>query len=195
MNNSGFKIIVAGASTGGMDALTEVFGRLPSSYPIPIVIVQHLSPYSEHNFTDILSSCLSLTVLEATDKAKIEASAIYVAPPNYHLLVESDGTLSLSVEDKVNNSRPSIDILFESAARSFGKNTVGIILTGANDDGTRGLKKIHEAGGLTIVQDPASAYCTIMPKTAIDIAGADYILNLRGISEKLGQITGGCHEE
>ena len=185
-----YEAIVIGASAGGMEALKKLLTVLPKGFRAPIVIVQHLSPHSDNYLTRRLDELCKIHVKEADEKEKIKAGTAYIAPPNYHLLIENDKTLSLSADSKVNFSRPSIDILFDSAAEVFRKGLIGIILTGANNDGSKGLKTIRNFGGLAIVQDPESAETNTMPKAAIEVAGADFILTIDQISNKLIELTG-----
>ncbi len=175
------KIIVAGASAGGLHALTTLLSPLPVDYGFPILIVQHLSPLSDNYWLEKMKSVCRLEVKEAEEKEVIKKGFVYVAPSNYHLLVERDNTLSLSVEEKVNFSRPSIDVLFETASDAFKKDVIGILLTGASQDGAAGMKKIKENGGITIVQDPETAENRYMPEAAIRISKIDHILSLEEI--------------
>lgn len=179
------KAVVIGSSAGGMDALTEILSRLPAEFPVPILAVQHLSPVSENYLVKHLDSICSLRIKEADEKEQIRKGTAYFAPPNYHLLVEEDSSLSLSVEPRVNYSRPSIDVLFESAAIAFGSHLIGVILTGANNDGSKGLMKIKEAGGIAIVQSPATAYVDSMPIAAIEKSDPQFIMSLSEIAQKL----------
>ncbi|MBF0518165.1 MAG: chemotaxis protein CheB, partial [Nitrospirae bacterium] len=135
------------------------------------------------------SKIVRLKVKYAEDKEKIQNGFIYIAPPDYHLLIEDDKTFSLSVDPRVNYSRPSIDVLFETAADAFTKHCFGIILTGANSDGSVGLKRIKERGGTTIVQNPESAQYPAMPLAAINESTVDYILNLPEIADKLNELS------
>ncbi|MBU1162547.1 MAG: chemotaxis protein CheB [Proteobacteria bacterium] len=176
-----YEAIVIGVSSGGMITLDKILRHLPSDFALSIIIVQHQHPESDDFLARFLDARCSLTVKEADEKEIIMPGKIYIAPPNYHLLVEEDKTLSLSTNKRVNFARPSIDVLFESAADAFGEKLVGIILTGANEDGSRGLKKIKESGGLTIVQDPDTAEVDTMPKAAIASTKVDYILPLENI--------------
>ena len=167
-----------GASAGGLVALQTVLSRLPADFPWPILVAQHLSPDSFSAAPELLAEDSNLAVREAADKEPIRSGVVYLAPPNYHLLVESDHVLSLSVEEKVNFARPSIDVLFESASHVYGASLVGVILTGANKDGADGLSRIKQAGGVAIVQDPATAEADAMPRAAIAATQVDEILPL-----------------
>jgi two-component system chemotaxis response regulator CheB len=189
-----YEAVVIGASAGGMEALKKLLAVLPKSFGAPIVIVQHLSPHSDNYLSRRLNELCKIHVKEADEKEKITAGTVYIAPPNYHLLIEQDKTLSLSADSKVNYSRPSIDVLFDSAAEVFRKGLIGIILTGANNDGSKGLKNIRNFGGLAIVQEPESAEISAMPRAAIEAAGADFILTIDQISNKLIELIGDKHE-
>ncbi len=173
---SGIKAVVTGGSAGGMEALSQVLRVLPSDFPAPILVVNHLHPSDRGLFALHLGMRLTLPVSEAVDKQPIEPGHVYVAPSNYHLLVESDHTFSLSTDEKVNWSRPSIDVLFESASRVWGDALVCVVLSGANNDGAEGAFLIKTCGGVVIAQDPATAEHPFMPRAAIERAGIDIIL-------------------
>jgi len=186
MNNSRtYQAIVIGASSGGLHALKMLLPALPAEFPVPILIVQHISPVSENYLTVILDMISQIRVKEADEKEVILPGTAYIAPPDYHMLVETDKTLSFSVEDKVNYSRPSIDVLFQTAADVYKEHLIGILLTGANADGSEGMSYISKRGGFTIVQDPAEAESPFMPKFAIRHNQPDLILPLEGIVEQL----------
>ena len=181
-----FKVVVVGTSAGGLRALEHIFGALPASYSLPIIVVQHRSKESDA-FADVMSSLVALPVQEAEDKAPIVAPGIYLAPPDYHLMLEP-GHLALSTDDTVNFSRPSIDVMFESAAEAYGPGVAALLLTGANSDGTRGLRKIRKLGGYAIVQDPATAEVAEMPNAAIRDGAVDKVIPLGEISNELLRI-------
>ncbi|MCZ8518620.1 MULTISPECIES: chemotaxis protein CheB [Paenibacillus] len=183
-----YETVVVGVSAGGLKALSVLLGCLPADYPLPVLVVQHLLEGSDGFLAEALDSSLRIRVREAVDKLQIEAGCVYLAPAGYHLLVEEGRTLSLSVDPRVNYSRPSVDVLFESAAYVYGPGCIGVVLTGANGDGSAGLARIAEAGGLTVVQDPEEAEYTAMPKAAIEAVNADYILPLEGIGSLLGRL-------
>ena len=180
--------IVMGVSAGGLQALSTIVPALPADFPVPIVIVQHLPSTSDDYLPRSLNEKCRIAVKQADDKETPEPGVVYIAPPNYHLLVELDGTFSLSIDERVNYSRPSIDVLFETAADVFGGRAVGVILTGASSDGSRGLRRIKESGGLTIVQDPESAQAEIMPRAALAETEVDWIVPLEEIGPILCQI-------
>ena len=176
-----YEAIVIGVSSGGMNAMKVIFKLLPKDFNIPIIIVQHISPRSDNQWISLLNDKSNLYIKEADEKEKIEPGKIYIAPPNYHLLVERNKTFSLTIDERVNFARPSIDVLFESAAEAYKSKLIGVVLTGSNDDGTKGMKRIKEYGGLTIVQDPDTAESSYMPASAIAAMEVDYILALDGI--------------
>lgn len=160
--------VVIGASAGAVDALLQVLPQLPKGYPLALLIVVHIPPDSKSTLPELFASRSLITVKEAEDKEPILPGTGYVAPPNYHLLVEPDFTLSLSNEDPVLFSRPSIDVLFESAADAYGDSLAGVVLTGGNSDGARGLRAVEAAGGIALVQSPETAACSEMPQAALN---------------------------
>ncbi len=181
----GYRLVVMGASAGGLEALREITGKLPPSFPVPILIVQHLGRHAESHFADVLAMHCGLPVKEVEDKESLRAGVIYTAPANYHVLVERDLTVSLSVEAAVNFSRPSIDVLFESAADAVGKGLIGVLLTGANEDGARGMAAIKKRGGFAIVEDPGSARFRAMPAAGLREAKVDLVLPHHAIGHAL----------
>jgi len=181
-------VIVIGVSAGGLKALSVILSSLSADFPVPIVIVQHLSPASKNLSVSQLDRISSLEVKEGEDKELLMPGYAYIAPPDYHLLLEKDHTIGLSVDPKVNYSRPSIDVLFETAAEAYAGELAAVVLTGANSDGTMGCCKIKEYGGIIIVQDPVSAEVETMPRSVIDNAGADYILPLAEIGPFLNKL-------
>ena len=173
-----YQAVVIGASSGGFQALKEILIRLSPDFEPSIIIVIHRHRSSSINFEQQLNQFSPLEVHQASQQQPIKNATIYIAPPNYHLLIEEDHTFSLSVERHINFARPSIDVTFESAADVYQNRLVGIILTGANNDGSAGLKEIKKKGGLTIAQTPESAEITEMPKAAIDLVSPHKILPL-----------------
>jgi two-component system, chemotaxis family, protein-glutamate methylesterase/glutaminase len=161
-----FDLIVVGASWGGLDALTALVRGLPPEFQVPVVIVQHRGPDAQSFLSDLLQQWTGRKVLEPEDKEPIEPGHIYIAPANYHLLVEP-GHFSLTTEAPVRYSRPSIDVMFGSAAHAYGRRLIGMVLTGANEDGSRGLQCVEEYGGYCVVQDPATAEVATMPEAAL----------------------------
>lgn len=187
LKNEHLQAVVIGASSGGIKALGKILPTLPASYSIPIIIVIHLPEDKPSLLTEVFRNKVKLRVKEADEKEQIVGGTIYFAPPGYHLLVEKDKTFSLSNEGTVLFSRPSIDVLFESAADTYGQGLVGILLTGANEDGALGLKKIKEAGGLTLIQNPASAEEKRMPKSGLPYVLLENILSLKKIANFLNK--------
>jgi two-component system chemotaxis response regulator CheB len=177
--------IVLGASAGGVEALSILLPYLPAGLRASVYIVVHLPRERPSLLTELFVPKCALQVKEAEDKMPVEPGTVYFAPPNYHLLVDKGRRLALSVDDLVNFSRPSIDVLFQSASDIYGARLMGIILTGANDDGTAGLAAVHRAGGLTIVQEPDSAQVPHMVASALKRTQADYVLPLDEIGKLL----------
>ncbi len=173
-----YKAIVIGASTGGLRALKAILSVLPSDFTLTVIIVMHRHKDADGYLELSLDNECKMYVKQADEKEEIKEGMVYVAPPNYHLLIEDDGTFSMSVEGGVNYARPSVDVVFESAAEVFGKRLIGVILTGTNKDGSLGLKKIKDAGGLAIVQTPETSEAEEMPRAAILSADPDYVLPL-----------------
>jgi two-component system chemotaxis response regulator CheB len=184
-----YEAVVIGGSAGGLNALETVLRALPADFKLPIFIVLHRLPTADDLLSLTLQEICRLRVKEAVPFEAIEPGWVYLAPANYHLLIEPDKSLSLSVDAKVCFSRPAIDVLFESAADTYQTGLIGIILTGANEDGTAGLKKIKEAGGLTIAQHPATAEAPLMPNSAIQENVVDNILSLPDIASFLIGLT------
>ncbi len=167
MTDQAIRAVVIGASAGGVQALLQILPPLPATYPLPVLIVVHVPPDRDNALVSLFQARCQIQVREAEDKEPVLPGVVYFAPSDYHLLVETDGTLSLSSDELVNHSRPSIDVLLESSADAFGSELVGVILTGANDDGARGLQAVVEAGGVAIVEDPAEAYASAMPAASL----------------------------
>ncbi len=183
-----YDAVVIGVSSGGLSALSTILPQLPADFPASIIVVQHLSPGADDFLSRHLDNICALKVVEADDKDVLEPGHVYIAPPNYHLLVESGGTLALSIEPRVNYSRPSVDVLFETAADAFADRLVGIVLTGANNDGAKGLQRIKQYGGLTIAQSPDSAQADAMPRAAIETASPHHVLPLDAIAPFLNDL-------
>jgi len=180
-----YEAIVIGVSSGGMNALKFIFSKLPVDFRIPIIIVQHMSARSDSEWIKLLNDKSNLAIKEADEKEKVESGHVYIAPANYHLLIENDKTFSLTIDERVNFARPSIDVLFESAAEAYKNKLIGIVLTGSNNDGAKGIKRIKESGGMVIIQDPETAESPNMPASAINVIQPDYILSLEKIIEFL----------
>lgn len=181
------QLVVVGTSWGGLNALRELVGRLPADFPLPIVLVQHRHRQSDHLLSTLLQERTSLPVAEVDDKAPIERGTVYIAPADYHLLIDR-GSFSLSTEAPVRYSRPSIDVTFYSAADTYAADTVGVVLTGANSDGSRGLRRIFDRGGLTFVQDPATAESPAMPAAAIRCVPAARVLTIPEIATMIASL-------
>ncbi len=179
-----YRALVLGASAGGVEALLHLLPRL-DGLDLPILLVQHLPQDVPSHLAEIFAARLQRPVREAEDKEPLQPSTLYVAPPGYHLCVETDFSLSLSREAAVNFSRPSIDLLFESAAAVFGRQLIGALLTGANEDGAAGLRRIAERGGLTLVQDPQEAVCPAMPQAALKLFTPAHVLSLDAMADFL----------
>jgi two-component system, chemotaxis family, protein-glutamate methylesterase/glutaminase len=181
--------VVVGASAGAVDALQTLLAAIPRTFRAALLIVVHVPADNDTLLVDVLAPGCVLPVCEAADKEAIEPGFVYIAPAGYHLLVEPQRTLALSLEPPVNYSRPSIDVLFESAAYAYRDRLLGIVLTGANQDGADGLAIIRAAGGLAWVQDPSGAVASTMPASAIARAGADAIYDTSSMAQKLAALT------
>lgn len=183
--------VVLGASAGAIEALSVLLTVLEDDYALPLMIVVHSPPDPPSVVADLFQAKCRVEVKEAEDKEPIRGGVIYFAPANYHMLVEPDRRLSLSVDDPVLFSRPSIDVLFESAADAYGPNLAGVVLTGASSDGAQGLRAVCEAGGLGIVQDPKSAHAAAMPQAAVDACPDACVLSLIQIATVLRDLSRG----
>lgn len=186
---SSYQAVVVGVSEGALNALKTLLEPLPKTFPLPIMIVCHLSPGSRSLLAELLNKDCALKVREAEETIMPQPGEVWLAPPNYHLMIEADGSLSLSVDERCSYARPSIDVLFETAAWAHGENLIGIILTGANRDGSRGLGEVKKQGGLCIVQEPQTAQMPTMPEAAIKTVAVDHVLPLAEISNFLLHIS------
>jgi two-component system chemotaxis response regulator CheB len=184
--------IVLGASAGGIEALLMLLPSLSASFRVPILIVLHLPRDRPSLLPQVFAQRCALAVCEAADKEPVRAGTVYFAPPDYHLLVEAGPCLALSADEPVKFSRPSIDVLFESAADVYGPRLLGIILTGANEDGAEGLAAVHAAGGFTIVQEPDNAQVKQMVVAALNRNPASHALSLEGIAAVLHTLDEGA---
>ena len=182
-----YGIVVVGTSSGGLKALQTLLSGLPANFPLPLVIVQHRGKDSDADLCEFLDGVSSLPVSEPEDKEILLAGHVYLAPRDYHLLIE-EKSFALSTESPVAFARPSIDVLFESAADEYKEHAIGVILTGANRDGARGMARIKMNGGVTLVEDPDSAAVRIMPDAAIDSCNVDHVLQLREIAPFLSRL-------
>lgn len=180
--------VVVGASAGGVDALLALLRDLPDGWRLPVVVVIHLPEAHESRLAEVFRHRLPIPVCEAEDKAPVADGTLYFAPAGYHLSIESDRRFSLSCEPPVLFSRPAIDLLMMSAADVYGRVLAGFLLTGANEDGALGMRRIHRAGGLTAVQDPDEALVATMPHAAIGAHEPDFVLPLRELRELLLQL-------
>jgi two-component system chemotaxis response regulator CheB len=185
--------VVIGASAGALEALSLILPGLPADYGLPVMIVVHLPPDKKSVLAELFQAKCGIEVHEAEDKEPISGGTVYFAPPDYHLLVEADKSLSLSNDEPVFYSRPSLDVLFESAADAYGPNLIAIVLTGANQDGAKGLKAVADAGGTTIVQNPQGAYASAMPEAAIAECPEAQILSLKEIAVYLQEVEKAWH--
>lgn len=189
-DTGGYGLIAIGTSAGGFDALCRIIRNLPAEFDLPVAVVQHRARESDA-LAGLLQGCTHLRVFDVEDKQPIENGCVYIAPPDYHLLVD-EGSFALSTEGPVGYSRPSIDVFFDSAADAFGPRLVGVVLTGANSDGSRGLLKIVSRGGQAIVQDPETAEVAVMPASARRAVARARVMPLDEIAEylnRLGQIS------
>ena len=189
-----FQFVAVGTSLGGFHALATVLGGLSKDFPLPIAVVQHRSHEDSHDLTPLLGNKLQLPVTEVDDKETIKEGHIYICPPNYHMLVEN-GHFALSTDAPVLYARPSIDVLFETAAEIYREAVIGVLLTGMSKDGTAGLKRIKELGGYAVVQDPAAAEGQIMPRAAIDSVAVDKVLPLEDIAVFLTLLCAGLRTQ
>jgi two-component system chemotaxis response regulator CheB len=180
--------IVIGASAGALEALSVILPSLPADYKLPVCVVVHLPPDKKSILAELLQAKCRIKVREAEDKEPISGGTAYFAPPDYHLLVETDRSLSLSNDEPVLYSRPSLDVLFESAADAYGPKLIAVVLTGANQDGAEGLKAVAEAGGTAIVQTPEGAYASAMPEAAIAKCPGAHVMSLKEIAAYLQEV-------
>lgn len=186
-----YEIVLFGGSAGALKVMREIISSLPVAFSVPVVVVLH--KHADSNFDFLVETFVShqtLVVKEVDDKEQICPGTIYLAPANYHVLIEDDRTLSLNVDDKVHYSRPSIDVLFESAVYAYRSGIIGIILSGANSDGAFGLQAIEKAGGLAVVQNPETAEFPVMPRAAMEKCEAPYILTTPEIARFIQERTG-----
>lgn len=182
------EILIIGGSAGSLDVLLKVLPDLNADLAFAIVLVLHRKSGRDSMLTELLSSKTNLRVKELDEKEEIKAANIYIAPPNYHLLIENNRTFSLDASEKVNFSRPSIDVTFESAAEVFQKNLACMLLSGSNSDGTNGLKKVKENGGRVFAQNPVSASASFMPQNAIEQVKMDAVLNIEEMADLINHL-------
>ncbi|HSX70432.1 MAG TPA: chemotaxis protein CheB [Pseudomonas sp.] len=180
--------VVVGASAGGVEALMNLFDALPADYRLPLVCMLHMPESGDNLLVELLARRVALPVKEAEDKERLHGGVLYVAPAGYHLSIETDRSFSLSREEPRHFSRPSIDILFESAADAYGAGLAGALLTGANEDGAAGLLTIARAGGLTLVQTPSDAQVRTMPEAALALLQPDFLLPIDAMRTLLAEL-------
>lgn len=180
--------ITIGGSAGALEALGMILPALPQRYRLPIVLVLHIPPSKPSYLAEVLGSMCALPVKEAEDKEPLAPGAVYVAPPDYHLLIEKQRCLSLSVDDPVHYSRPAIDVLFESAADALRGQVAGVLLAGGSEDGARGLAQIKRAGGIALVQAPGTAAVRTMPDAALQLADVDHALSPNALGVYLAKL-------
>ena len=185
---SNCKVVIIGGSAGSLNALMQVLPELPKLNDFAIVIVLHRKRTDDQTLEELIRLKSRIEVKSVEDKTALLPGFIYVAPSNYHLLFEKDDHLALDTSEKINYSRPSIDVSFESAAEIYGSSLVGILLSGSNSDGTQGLKAIRNAGGTIVVQNPLSADMPFMPNNAILYADPDFILDMQQILQLIVSI-------
>ncbi len=187
-NLANIKYVVIGGSAGSFRVVMKILNSLPKDFAPAIIMCLHRLKHVRSGFTEALEIKSTIPVIEPTDKSHVKAGKIYLAPANYHLQVELGNHFSLSTADNVNHSRPSIDITFDTTARVFRNKMVGILLSGANKDGAKGLKQVKANGGITIVQDPASSQVATMPQAALNIFAPTHVLNETQIINFLNKI-------
>lgn len=184
----GIEAIVVGASAGGVEAMLSIFGELPKGFGLPIIAVLHLPDERRSQLAEVFDRRIAVPVVEARDKEVLQPGTLYFAGPGYHLSVEQDRSLSMSQEDRVYHSRPAIDFLFASAADAYGAGLLAILLTGANQDGARGLAQVKQSGGTTVIQNPTEARVDVMPRAALALHTPDHILTLSQIGSLLASL-------
>lgn len=182
------KAVIIGGSAGSFRVITRILNALPKHFPIPVLLNLHRLKHVRSGFVEALSIKSNIAVVEPYDKDSIKAGVAYLAPSNYHMYIELNKKIALSTEEAVNHSRPSIDLSFETAAHTYHNSLLGIILSGANKDGAYGLKKIKEAGGTVIVQDPKECEVTTMTETALKMTQADHVFSTQQIIDYLLKI-------
>ena len=180
--------MVIGGSAGSFEAISFLLGALPPDFPLPILVVVHLHHSDGGALAEHLGQLSPLPVVDPGDKESILPGRVYVAPANYHMLVERQGVIALSTEERVNWSRPSIDVLMESAAHVWGQGLIAIVLSGANADGAQGLVAVKAAGGLTIAQNPAEASYEVMPQAAVDTGAVELVMNISEMAQRLSDL-------
>ena len=190
MSRQRFSSVVIGASAGGIEALKVLFSGLQPTFPIPVFVVKHIDAEADDSIVRYLNKNSRLPVSFAEDQKPVENGHIYLAPPGYHMLIEEDCSMSLCVDRKVAYSRPSVDVLFESAAEAYGSHLIAVVLTGANRDGSAGARHIKRQGGIVLVQDPATAEHEVMPRATLADTEVDGVMALPDLAAHLNELTG-----
>jgi two-component system, chemotaxis family, protein-glutamate methylesterase/glutaminase len=186
------ELVVVGTSLGGLAALSVLLGSLEASFPAPVVVVQHRAPGGDgQSLAALLRSRTPLAVIETEDKTPLDGGTVYLAPADYHLLVECRGWLALSTDPPVRSARPSIDVLFETAAEAYGPAALGVLLTGASADGAAGVAAIKARGGRVLIEDPGTAESSTMPAAGIAAAAVDYVLPLEAMAAHVTSLVEG----
>ena len=189
MSTRRWEAVVIGCSAGGLEVLRLILPGLPADFPLPVIVVSHTAADSGGLLAGLLGRYCRLAVSDADDKSPVTRGSIHVAPAGYHLLIEKDRTFALNTDPKVCNVRPSVDVLFETAAEAFSGRLIGVLLTGANEDGCRGMAAIKGGGGLTIAQSPETAFADTMPRSAISAGVVDQVLAPAAIMARLLRLT------
>ena len=190
-NHPPYEIVALAASAGGVFALIEVLGKLPANFPAAVVVVQHLDPRHRSLMPEIVGRRSKLPVAQASDGVEIEAAHVYLAPPDRHLLINRDRTVTLTQTELVNFVRPSADLLFESVAAAYGEHAIAVVLTGAGKDGSMGVTAVKKRGGTVLVQDEATSEFFGMPSAAIRTGTVDFVLSLEEIPSALITLVAG----
>jgi two-component system, chemotaxis family, protein-glutamate methylesterase/glutaminase len=183
-----YSVVGVGTSWGGLAAMSKLLGDLPADFSLPVVVVQHRSKDSDRLLSELLQDATDLKVCEVEDKDPLMPGTVHIAPANYHVLIDA-GHLSLTLEEPVRFSRPSIDVMFTSAADTYGSGAIGVVLTGANEDGARGLADIVNRGGRALVQDPRTAEIPIMPHAAVRAVPSAEVLQLDAMAPRLIELS------
>jgi len=183
-----YSVVGIGTSWGGLAAMSRLLGGLPGDFSLPVVVVQHRSKDSDRLLTELLQDATDLKVCEVEDKEPLTPGTVHIAPANYHVLIDA-GYLSLTLEEPVRFSRPSIDVMLSSAADTYGSRAIGVVLTGANEDGARGLSDIVKRGGRALVQDPRTAEIPIMPDAALKAVPSAEVLTLEALAPRLIELS------
>lgn len=181
-------IVVIGSSSGGISALEKLLKAFDNKLDVTIVIAQHMSPDSGDSIKKLLKKYSTIELKEPIDKEELQSGCIYIAPADYHLLIERAGYFAVNLGPKVNFCRPSVDLLFETAAEAFPERVLGVVLTGANGDGTEGCRHIKKFNGLVVAQNPDEAQINVMPLSVINAGLADYVLSLKEISDMINRL-------